>query len=246
MEEAMPPGTLEEHSLWYHYKTTVWLEESPEAAVVHNIMRTLRAVHNLELAYVSAPITTGKRFYELLLAAQHPRGVDTDQVRAEAMAENHVRGGGFWADVARRHPCAVLYPADLIPARQRWSQAHFQALWLSIIAEMAKEVHMIEDWHFSNGCAEEFVHVFQLRLGLPRHETLTFRNFQEETRYRERLRSIQCLDHRGDPLTIADGLRLFDESIAWLTERHLDAGPLTRSRAWLAWTRDQIEAGFYQ
>ncbi|MBI3074690.1 MAG: hypothetical protein HYY92_00540, partial [Parcubacteria group bacterium] len=71
----MNQETLEQQSLWYQYKTAVWprasgqkTEVSGQMAVVHNIMRVLRAIRNQGgLAYVSVPITSGKYLYELKL-----------------------------------------------------------------------------------------------------------------------------------------------------------------------------------
>ena len=162
----MTDKTLESISLWYKYKIKVWLEKSEQTAVVHNIMRVLRAIHNSgNLAYVSVPITSGIFLYNLRLE----RPLMKKEVQVKMAIEHNYRTGWDLVDEIRnRRDCPILYPADLIPVHQEWEQAHFQALWLSIIAEKCTELHMSEGWEYSNGGSEEFVHVWQLKLGLDR------------------------------------------------------------------------------
>ena len=150
--------SLESISLWYKYKTKVWFEKSEQTVVVHNIMRVLRAFHNSgNLAYASIPITTGKFLYNLRLN----RPLMCKDAQVKMAIEHNYRAGWDFVDILReRRNCPILYPADLIPAHQEWEQAHFQALWLSIIAEKCTELHMSEGWEYSNGGSEEFVHAF--------------------------------------------------------------------------------------
>lgn len=238
-------GPLEEKSLWFLYKTQVWLEESPQRDVVHNAIRILRSIRNIgRLAYVSAPITSGKYTYELRL--RHP-DMNRDQMMETAIHSNYWSGWRFVDALQKRCACPVLYPADMTPVHQEWEQSHFQALWLSIIAEMSTEMHMCRGWEFSNGAAEEFVHVMQLRLGVPNHHDLFFTNTKgDESVERERMKSIQVYDHSGKPMTIDDGIRLIAKSIAWLERRNIDAPKLKNCLGLLHWTKDMLDQGFYQ
>jgi hypothetical protein len=241
----MPRETLECRSLWYQYKTEVWLQESDQTVVVHNVMRVLRAIRNSgALAYVSVPITSGKLLYELQL--NHPELSKGQQIK-KAIEFNYSSGWNFVEALRKRIVCPIIYPADLVPARQKWEQPHFQALWLSIIAEKCTELHMSEGWEYSNGGTEEFTHAMQLRLGLPKHKDLVFFNTKEdENTERERMRNIQIYDHRGNSLSLADGIKAIKGSSSWLRQNDFEAKTLENCLQLLHWTDKMIGRGFYQ
>ncbi|MFH1780548.1 MAG: hypothetical protein ABH841_00860 [Candidatus Nealsonbacteria bacterium] len=241
----MSQETLESKSLWCLYKKTVWSQKSEQTAVVHNVMRVLRAIRNSRnFAYVSVPVTTGKFFYELTLRC--PSMPKQDQLRT-AIDHNYLAGWAFVEDLKKRKDCPILYPSDLIPVHQQWEQIHFQALWLSIIGEKCTEVHMGDGWEFSNGGSEEFTHVMQLRLGLPKDRELLFFNTKEdEKKERERMRSIKIYDHKGVPLSVDDGIKAIEGSLFWLRSRNFKAERLKNCLELLHWTKDMINEGFYQ
>ncbi|PIN81306.1 hypothetical protein COV11_02255, partial [Candidatus Woesearchaeota archaeon CG10_big_fil_rev_8_21_14_0_10_30_7] len=144
-------GLLEEKSLWLKYKTEVWDEDTPETAAVHNIMRVLRSIRNSgDLIYVSVPITSGKILYDTLL--EHPNKTKKELLN-EVINANYNIGWSLVEEIKKRENKLVLYPADLVPARQKWKDKHFQALWLSILGEKCTELHMTDNWWFSNGAA---------------------------------------------------------------------------------------------
>lgn len=237
--------TLEARSLWYKYKTDVWLADSEQTAVVHNIMRVLRAFrYSGPLVYVSVPITSGKFLYDLKL--QRPLMDKSAQMEAAIYHNYHV-GWEFVKELRRRIPWPILYPADLTPIHQHWEQAHFQALWLSIISEKCTEVHMSEGWEYSNGGSEEFVHAMQLRLGIPRHKDLVFFNTKEtEKAERERMKNIRVYDHLGKELSIVNGIGAIEGSLVQLRQRRFEAPKLVSCLETLRWTEQALTDGFYQ
>jgi len=243
MEEKR--GILEANSLWYKYKTRVWLQKTSQKAVVHNVMRVLRSMRNLShLAYVSTPITTSRYLYELKLT--HPLMKKNAQIK-RAIDHNYYLGWSFVGELKKRRDCPILYPADLIPVDQQWEQAHFQALWLSIIAEKCTELHMAEEWEYSNGSFEEFTHTMQLKLGLPKHRNLVFFNTKEEEETeRERMRNIQIYDHQGTPISLNDGIRAIESALSWLRNHGFDPERLENCLHLLRWTGNMISRGFYQ
>ena len=165
----------------------------------------------------------------------------------KAIDYNYLSGWKFVEALRTRRTCTILYPADLIPIHQHWEQAHFQALWLSIIAEKCTEVHMTEGWEYSNGGSEEFTHVMQLKLGLPQHSAIAFWNTKEnEESQRERMRNIRVYDHKGGRLDIGSGITAIMESLLWLNNHGFEAKTLENSLQLLHWTSDMIEGGFYQ
>lgn len=241
----MPDETLESQSLWYKYKTTIWPQDTPETAVVHNIMRVLRSIHHMgPLAYISVPITSGKIYYQL-------RKINPTREKSELMESvidhNYHLGTTLVKEVAQRRNCPVLYPADLIPVHQKWEQAHFQALWLSIIAEKCTELHLCEGWEYSNGGVEEFTHVVQLRLGLPRHKDLIFFNTKEaEQAARNRMKNIKLFNHQCKTVCIKEGVEKIQQSSSWLNSNGFRSEKIEECLRILDWTQAMIKQKFYQ
>jgi hypothetical protein len=240
-------GTLESKSLWVHYKTKVWPEESPQRDVVHNAMRVLRSIDGLKkLGYVSVPITTGREFYELCLA--HP-DVAKPVLLEKAISRNFTIGRNFADGLERARDYPLIFPANFEPAHQEWEQPHFQALWLEIIAEMCTSLHLGDGWTLSNGCVEEYVHVMQLRLGIPQHDRLFFLNTRrDEGQERERMRNIKVYTGFAQlmELSIEKGLQTIANSIEWLGRKGFPSERMERSFELLQWTDEMIQKGFYQ
>jgi hypothetical protein len=250
-EPAMPTAqlaeeTLESKSLWFHYKTRIWPEESPQRDVVHNAMRILRSISGFKgLAYASVPITTGPAFYENYRFCRNDQ--DRQTLLERAISKNYYLGREFADRLTERCKYPVIFPANFEPAHQEWEQPHFQALWLEIIAEMCTEVHMGEGWNLSNGCVEEFVHVMQLRLGIPQHDHLFFYNTKgSEAEERERMRNIKVYDDSGNEISIESGLRIVTNSIAWLNRNRCPSEKMVKALEFLKWTGQMIRQGFYQ
>lgn len=243
----MSDPTLESQSLWYKYKTKVWLEKSEQTAVVHNIMRTLRAIHNSgNLAYASVPITSGWVFYNLML--ERPLSSRGELIKA-AIEHNYQEGWNFVQVLRERLNYPILFPADLIPAHQHWEQDHFQALWLSILAEKCTKLYMSRGWEYSKGGVEEFVHAWQLKLGIPKHRDLIFFNTKEsEEAERKRMRNIKIYDRHNFPITIDDGIDAITKSLSWLKNVGLESESAKHQKSLelLHWTKDMIRQRFYQ
>jgi hypothetical protein len=173
----------------------------------------------------------------------------TAEFMREVMSRNFKEGYRFFREVMDRLDCPAVFPADLVPVGERWGQSEFQALWLSIIAEKCTEIHMPEDWYLSNGATEEFTHVMQLRLGLPRDpdgKILFYSTKEGEETARKRMRSIKVYDHHGKEIHIGTGINRLDLSIEGLASKGFKAEKLERCRAALVWTRDMLDKGFYQ
>lgn len=242
----MESDTLESKSLWYQYKREVWAEITPEGAAIHNIMRTFRSVRNTgAFAYASSPITSGKFYYETLL--RQPTLLKEHALES-AMSHNYAVGHSFVEDIVKRRSCQVLFPADLIPAKQHWSQAHFQALWLSLIGEKCTEVHLTPDWEYSNGCVEEFTHVMQLRLGLPKGKgnILFFNTKEDEKTERIRMKGILVYDSNGKPITPGEARKKISLSESWVRNNGFNADRLKHCLELLDWNERMLKQGFYQ
>jgi hypothetical protein len=237
--------TLEEQSLWYRYKTAVWGQETPQATVVHNIMRVLRSMRNTpQLGYMTTPVSSGRLFYELLRSF---RGECPEQdLRRRATDQNYDHSLVFLHDLESRTNYPLIFPPDVSPARIEFEQPHFMALWLSVIAEKCTCQYLDEGWQYSNGCVEEFTHVWQLKLGMPRGKFAFFNTKEHENDARKRMRNIISYDHELFPISIEAGYRKIQEAAEWMVDREITTMRLCDCLDLLDWTGDKLAAGFYQ
>lgn len=200
---------IEEISLWYKYKTKVWENEhDPLTAVIHNIMRVLRSIRGT-FNYISTPITSGK------LVIDNPHFS-----RDKIINMNIINGYEFATSLNLEN---IIIPSELCPTNHyQWEQDHFQALWLSIIAEKCHGIYMNKNWEYSNGCAEELVHVFQLKLGIPKHKNLVFFNTKEqEADSLKRMKNMQVFDHNKKHLSIYNAIALLEKSSSLIKSEKL-------------------------
>lgn len=227
---------LEEISLWYRYKTAIWNARTPQANTVHNIMRVLRSIHFPDgLVYISTPITSGK--------VSHER----DKQTREMIYQNYSRGWKFFERLKKRMKEPILFPADLVPIHQEWEQDHFMALWLSIISEKTTKVAMNNFWEYANGSVEEFVHIMQLRLGIPSHKKLLFFNTKEkEQEERKRMRNISVEDYKGKSMSLCEGYEKIQKALIWTRKHGLESPRIERSLNLLEKTKEMLDCGFYQ
>jgi hypothetical protein len=221
---------LENISLWYGYKTRVWLDQSsPQTNIVHNIMRTLRSIR-ANFNYVSTPITSG----EVLYSNRYSNMQDV-------IAHNIYEGTKFADELKDINN--ILLPSDLTPTDYyKWEQDHFQALWLSVIAEKCINVYMNNGWEYSNGCSEELVHAFQLKLGIPKHKDLAFFNTKES--YDEslnRMKNINVYDRNRNLITIDSAIDLMNNSISVLEKKNINQPKLKRARDLLVETNNLLK-----
>lgn len=91
--------------------------------------------------------------YFYLMQLDNP-AVPQKELLKDAIERNYLTGWKFVEELKKRRNSPIIYPADLTPAHQQWEQDHFQALWLSIIAEFCSELHMSQGWEYSNGGCE--------------------------------------------------------------------------------------------
>lgn len=222
---------IEDISLWYKYKTKVWLDNSPQSVSVHNIVKVLRSVRGT-LNYISTPVTSGKWLYD------QNREVPFD----ELINYNYLKGLEFLEELSDINN--LLLPSDLTPNFNfKWNQDHFQALWLTIIAEKAENVYMNDGWEYSNGCTEELVHTFQLRLNLPRHKDILFFNTKEkESDSIERMKNIKIFDRNRNEISIDQAIESLSKSIPYIQSKNHSVDKLITAKDCLEKTRDYLNA----
>lgn len=112
-------------------------------------------IGNRRLAYLSAPITSGRRAMESM-------GEDS---KSQVIRENIAAGTTLAREISGRHGWPVVAPTVFNGRAQKWDQADYMQMWLRMIEENVGDVFMSPEWAFSNGCTEEYLKVINLAHG---------------------------------------------------------------------------------
>lgn len=109
-------------------------------------------------AYVSAPITTGRRFLDW--RRHNPSLVPGTRDYNEAhqgyvIAENRAAAISLVSDARARY-AQVVDPTSL-PDLPGWTQSDYRFLWGEVVRRHAHTVLFADGWEFSTGCVYEFV-----------------------------------------------------------------------------------------
>ena len=109
------------------------------------------------VAYVSTPITTGKRYYDWLQASgRHPTS-DPEFLHAhlaEVITVNSESARALVVKVRETFPKVVVDPTGL--DAPGWSQEDFHAFWTRLITDYVGTVVFNDGWEYSTGCCWEF------------------------------------------------------------------------------------------
>src|SRR5437867_7673831 len=142
-------------------RDNVFPPEATRSAEIDAVVDFYRGVLRPKTAvYVSAPITSGRRFIEWLGGRRQRPPLDQTEYREEhfrnvvvpnrksvrALVDSTTKGFG--------HPVIDPTAVGDLPG---WKQGDYRIAWARIIEEFARLVLFANGWHFSNGCAFEFL-----------------------------------------------------------------------------------------
>jgi len=133
------------------------------------VLGAFRSITN-PMAYASMPITTGKRYYDVL-DKHGVKSIDDllkkdDKALVDEIIRPNIRQGiGFGKHLAEMLPYQVIIPAAFEAKRQKWTQGDYMFLWYRVLEEKAARIYFIEDWQYSNGCAQEFARGIEMQFG---------------------------------------------------------------------------------
>ncbi len=171
-------------------------------------------------AYLTMPVTSGRRFYEVLEAhgastLDELLKVSPDALREEIILPNIAESVALAETVAARIGIPLVVPGVFEARRQRWTQDEYMCLWMRLITGSVSQVHLCDGWEFSNGGAAEFA-----RAILIRHRCLPGRD-----------EPMAVLDARGEAVGIEDGAELLSRAVRDLRARGFPTAPLGRELA---------------
>jgi hypothetical protein len=109
------------------------------------------------VAYVSTPITTGKRYYDWLQASGRQPTSDPEFVQAhlsEVIEVNSASAHALVVKVRQTLPKVVVDPTGL--SAPGWAQEDFHAFWTRLITDYVGTVVFNDGWEYSTGCCWEF------------------------------------------------------------------------------------------
>lgn len=187
----------------------IWPDErnlSPEALTgIETVLKAYKSVLS-PLAYISMPITSGRRLYDAMekygvcspedLSKKYP-----DVFVNEIIKPNIEAGLAFAKETAARTELPVVAPAVFEAKKQRWGQDEYMHMWLNMIEDKVEEIYMMEGWEYSNGGTEEFARGMEMRF-----------NFCDR-------RNIRVFDHRFREMGIIDGATAMVRAIHDLRRR---------------------------
>lgn len=125
-------------------------------AAIRQIWRS--AFGSSRVAYLSGPITTGRRFIDWWRGDGHALAAGSEEYRA-ALRERVIAPNEdalkLTAELLRaRNAQPVIEPASLFVGH--WSQTDYLELWERFITDHASRILLMDGWEFSAGCASEF------------------------------------------------------------------------------------------
>jgi hypothetical protein len=156
-------------------------EELGNLAVVRGAYGSFRGARRNLLAYVSMPITTGKRFYEVLTAEGVRSAKELAEKRGkDALFElvikpNIAEGIALADELGARGDRLYIAPSVFEAKRWRWSQDAYMALWYCVQAELAGQHYLMDGWEYSTGGVKEVIFTFLMRFGFIQRFSSGFR-----------------------------------------------------------------------
>lgn len=182
-------------------------EHKIQAHFAISAFNTLKAK---EIAYISVPITSGRRLYDYM----QQKGFKT---QAEAKADrqafyDHVMGPNFAAAIAQSEAWtdkingAVIAPAEFEKRLHKngiynWGQDDYMGMWVQMIEDKVTHMVMTDGWEYSNGSGEEYLLAVLMQMG------------------RCKRTDMKILDGDGKPLTLDRGIELLSNAFVELNGR---------------------------
>ena len=164
-------------------------------------------------AYVSMPITTGRRFYKVLdrYHVRDPEALEflwPGALWGEIIEPNLEAGKSLAENLAPEIDASLICPGVFDGHEQAWTQDEYLTLWLGIIISSVKEIYLCDGWEYSNGGAIEFARAIEVRHNFVEERDDEIRIFSEWRREitlveggQKLITAIKDLERRGHSTT---------------------------------------------
>jgi hypothetical protein len=130
--------------------------------VLLGILRSM--LSDRKAIYLSAPITSGRLLIEQRKSAKEDDSTVLSESDLSSMvAENRRRAKKVKVRLID-HLDGIIIDPTAVPDFDGWTQNDYRYLWARVIDSYVDTVVSIDGWHYSNGCAYEFLVASQLSL----------------------------------------------------------------------------------
>jgi hypothetical protein len=158
---------------------------------IDTVVKVLASVVDGRTAvYLSAPITSGKRFLEWCTHLNKDLSPFSSQYRDAHIREVIEPNRRHTRALVQKLRCTlpdVLFDPTAVMDLPDWTQGDYRHLWARIIEQYVKTAVFADEWHYSNGCAYEFLIAQQS--------------------------GAMTLNQRQQPISIEEGLHLIHSAI---------------------------------
>jgi len=110
--------------------------------------------------YVSAPITTGRRYAQWSARAGPRPGVEATEIENEhrnSVIEPNLSVIRPFVDRLRPKLKRTVIDPTVLKDRKGWNQDDYRQFWARVIEKLAVEVIFMNEWQYSEGCTYEFL-----------------------------------------------------------------------------------------
>ncbi len=192
-----------------------------------------------EKAYLTMPITTGPRYYDVLdrYGVKTPAELERKRpgaLREEIIIPNIEDGKALAARIKNSYDVDALIVPGIFEGRaEQWTQEEYMVLWLRLIGGPVKHLFLSDGWEYSNGGAIECCYGLARELGQAGDIESTLREWSKGVHT-----VLGISDSEGGMEIIRAAARL-KEAIQNLRKRGYDTAVLLRELAGLvalAWT----------
>ncbi|MDO8504892.1 MAG: hypothetical protein Q7S36_03525 [Candidatus Liptonbacteria bacterium] len=240
----MTPGLLREVKASYDRLTE---EELANLGIVLGAYRSFRGNRRKHIAYVSMPITSGKRLYDVLseegvrTAAELAAKCGKDALWERVLRPNVAEGVAFADKLGKRENLLFISPSVFEAKKWRWTEDAYMSLWYRVIGEMAGRHVVMDDWEYSNGGVDEVLFSLMLHWRILRMSNCEengrhfgLKNFLSGVPQEEKLRELQemwkirIFDAKRKEIRLDAALRKCVDAIYCLRERELPYDTLLR------------------
>lgn len=178
----------------------VFPPQTSRGAQIEAFAELLRGVLPKRVAiYVSAPITSGRRFVDWC-TRRHPTAGSSEEYQREhfreVVAPNRNAASVLIRKLRETHSEPVIDPTAVADIGG-WTQGDYRVTWARIIEEFARAVVFADGWEFSSGCSYEFL--VATRAG------------------------VETLDELSRPIGLETGVSLLRRAVGEMSSRGLPA-----------------------
>ncbi len=220
-------------------------DELTNLGIVLGAYRSFRGNRRGHIAYVSMPITTGRRYFDVLSTHGIKTVDELVQVVGKAalwelvIKPNIDEGIAFANALGHRENLLFIAPSIFEAKKWRWTQDAYMSLWYRVIGEMAGRHVVMDGWEYSTGGVKEvmFSMLMQWRVIRPYTlgtitESFGLKNFMADMSHKEAAAELEAMwkirvvNADGEEIKLDDALIKVVDAVVDLHDKGFPYGDL--------------------